>query len=445
MKTIILSLLLIYFSVYPDLFIENLFTLNQKSEINYSSQNYDATTPEPFNLNKFKKYIPEGYKIEQAISNDFDIDGIDDVLMIISPEKNTQNDKYTIDYLPLLLFKGYKDETYKLIKRNDNTIDYDVFIEENEGTICSDKKGEFKIQISGLRAKWYETYYLFKYNEEKNNWYLDEYYSTVQGEYPYNICHISTSLNFGEVSFDDFRSDMNNYMYSLDENSIAIDEYNFKLDASYVKINLYNKEKQEKINALITEDINKLIEILKAQKIPINIRLHTEVMFQNPDIISLRYYISGTIDNNKLGSTFFSTNIDINSEKRITLSDIIEPYKLAEIVKKVDFKIYDDNNYSNQIENYGIDFSESVDELESLFTDFDKIENVFDKNNKHVYILIFEKFLCICLKPELSYYESTKGDYIDEYGTLKYISKDEIKDYLKINLWEYESKAAINQ
>lgn len=361
----------------------------------------------------FRNFVPKGYEIDQALCNDLDLDGIDDVLLVLSTIKEEQihvND----EMLVTLLLKGRQNGSFKQIKRNDKMIYFNSY--DGSGRISSPKEGTFKISISRGTGRGYEYNYLFEYNKEKKDWFFTEYFYNSGGAVSFGESTMITPLNFGEVSFDDFDIENNNNNFYIPDEKIKIQEKNIKIHADLEKIILADKEKEKRIHALLKNEMEKIIGELKKFKTPIDVRIYSQCVFQSPEILSIEYEISGDkID------TCFTTNIDIASEKILFLQDIIEPKQLAQIA--VNLKL-SENEYDP---NYGISFSQTQEELEQAFLNTNQIEAIFQNNS--VCFSVYEQSLCI--------------RWLSNEGLIKrYISKEELINYLKFNPWKTKSKAA---
>lgn len=360
----------------------------------------------------FRNFVPQGYEIDQALCNDLDLDGIDDVLLVLSTIKEEQT-HVDSEMLSTLLLKGKQNSSFEQIKRNDKMIYFNSY--DGGGKISSPKEGTFKISISRGTGRGYEYNYFFEYNKEKKDWFFTEYFYNSSGAVSFGESTIITPLNFGEISFDNFDIEKSDYSYIPNE-EIEIQEKNIKIHADLQKIILADKEKENRINTLLKNEMRKIIEELKKFKTPIDVRIYSQCVFQSPEILSIEYDISGdTID------TCFTTNIDIVSEKILFLQDIIEPKQLAQIV--VNLKL-SDNEYDSS---YGIPFSQTQKELEQAFLNTNQIEAVFQTNS--VCFSIYEQSLCI--------------RWLSDEGLIKrYIAKEELMNHLKFNPWKTKSKAA---
>lgn len=360
----------------------------------------------------FRNFIPKGYEIDQALCNDLDLDGIDDVLLVLCTIKEVQT-HVDNEMLITLLLKGKQNGSFEQIKRNDKMIYFNSY--DGGGKISSPKEGTFKISISRGTGRGYEHNYLFEYSKEKKDWFFTEYFYNSGGAVSFGESTIITPLNFREVSFDNFDIEKSDYSYIPNE-EIEIQEKNVKIHADLQKIILADKEKENRINTLLKNEMEKIIEELKKFKTPIDVRIYSQCVFQSPEILSIEYEISGdTID------TCFTTNIDIASEKILSLQDIIEPKQLAQIAVNLKFS---ENEYAP---NYGTTFSQTQKELEQAFSNANQIETIFQ--NDSVCFSVYEQSLCI--------------RWLSDEGLIKrYISKEELMDYLKWNLWKTKSKAA---
>lgn len=361
----------------------------------------------------FRNFVPKRYEIDQALCNDLDLDGIDDVLLVLSTIKEEQihvNDEMLIT----LLLKGRQNGSFKQIKRNDKMIYFNSY--DGGGRISSPKEGTFKISISRGTGRGYEYNYFFEYNKEKKDWFFTEYFYNSGGAVSFGESTMITPLNFGEVSFDDFDIENNNNNFYIPDEKIKIQEKNIKIHADLEKIILADKEKEKRIHALLKNEMEKIIGELKKFKTPIDVHIYSQCVFQSPEILSIEYEISGDkID------TCFTTNIDIASEKILFLQDIIEPKQLAQTA--VNLKL-SENEYDP---NYGISFSQTQEELEQAFLNTNQIEAIFQNNS--VCFSVYEQSLCI--------------RWLSNEGLIKrYISKEELINYLKFNPWKTKSKAA---
>lgn len=392
----------------------------QTEAIQDNKLGFDEKSLELLKSGELEKHISDEYEIEQSISNDLDLDEIDDVLMITRLAGKVEDENPSV-----VLLKGNGDGTFEKIKENENMLQFTG----DPINIISDKAGEFKIIGSSSKNGGSEYSYLFRYSQNDKDWILNEYYSNRYGNIANGESKLITPLNFGNVSFENFKFKDTAYEGSTDNNNLKIDENNVKLNMDYVLISLADEAKQTKINNLIMQDVNKIVNGFQNLGKEIDASIKAKVTYQNPNVISIEYEVSKSNYNSNYveNPKFFTTNIDINSEKRIEIKDLIIAEKLAEIAKKAEF-----GNTKNSA-NYGNKFDESAEDLAKVFSNSDKIENAFNEKDTKVFMSLYENSMCIYFMPGDSYkLESIK----------KYISKNELSSSLLNNIWAEESKSA---
>ncbi len=159
---------------------------------------------------KITKFVPEGYVAIDTTYGDLNKDTIPDlVLVTCDPDEETKSDVINNpSKRPLLLLIGQADGSYTLGGRNDDVV-YCV----DCGGMMGDpfmgiavKNGYFSVEHYGGSA-WRWTHIItFKYNKEKQNWFLhkvggDSFHATD----PENIkTKVKTVKDFGIIPFEKY-------------------------------------------------------------------------------------------------------------------------------------------------------------------------------------------------------------------------------------------------
>ncbi len=128
---------------------------------------------------QISKFVPEGYLPLDTAKGDLNLDGINDVLVVIR-KKDEDSLTFFIDSVeqkrPLMILIGQTDGTYILEKRNDDV----VMCIACSGIVRSDpftglvvKNGCFSVEHGVAEGpQHWETITTFKYDKEKKEWYL---------------------------------------------------------------------------------------------------------------------------------------------------------------------------------------------------------------------------------------------------------------------------------
>lgn len=381
------------------------------------------------------EFIPNGSDVDQCIIADLDVDGIMDVILSISIPESIDPDDIHSYKLNTLILKGLGDGSYKLVQENKNAnyfSSYDCSADITAGN------GWFKFTRSRGTAGGYEYDYLFKYNKAKSDWFCTEYYYNNYGYVEYGVSSIQTYKNFGEISFDDFDED-NGISTEIadDPKSISVDTDGFVVDVSSCYVTLQDKVKEQKVNQLIADDLEYFIDNLRMLNVNVDINLFGKVTFETPEVISIEYEVFGTIDGDELNYSgvnrkYFTTIIDINNVKRITLADIIDINKFNQIIKEYGFSdvwLYDTKltkaNYNKLSEDERLKLLKSSDCLNAVFTE-----------NIGIFCALHEKSICLYFQPEFF------GMGPESEEPKLYIPIENILPNVKVPYWNTPSEAA---
>jgi hypothetical protein len=165
------------------------------------------------------KVIPEGFLPMDTAIGDLNLDGIDDVLLVVKNEKehtiHTEDDTMQYDR-PLLLLLGTADGTYSVVRRNDHV----VLCINCSGAVSSDPYNDLKIKNGFFSVEhgvdegpqhWSQVT-TFRYNKQEGEWYLfkeghqvydpiHEDGDTVEGQQ----AQVKTKKDFGVITFAKYK------------------------------------------------------------------------------------------------------------------------------------------------------------------------------------------------------------------------------------------------
>ena len=156
------------------------------------------------------KFIPKNYFVLQSAEGDLNIDGINDVVLVLA--KNGEDSLSTMDHpikRKFLLLVGSSDKTYELAFQNDNVVyyyNYDPNFKD-AFTDVTVNKGSFIVNHYGGFSERWSRASTFSYNTTAKKWYLtkDEN-STFEATDIDNTTKskVLTEKNFGKISFEKF-------------------------------------------------------------------------------------------------------------------------------------------------------------------------------------------------------------------------------------------------
>lgn len=136
--------------------------------------------------------------------------------------------------------------------------------------------------------------------------------------------------------------------------------------------NLGDKDKQNKINELIKAEA--LADFSDGTDENMDLKLDYAIRLQNEDILSIQYsgvgYYKGAAHP---GNWFYTTNIDMNSGKKIKLSDLIninEDFVVKfKKEKRIDGELSDDSQSNKELQSVVIEYVDNID-TDKLMTYF---------------------------------------------------------------------------
>ncbi len=184
-----------------------------------------ANLPEPENSSEQASYkveliddlpnhilalIPEGYGVFDTIFGNLNLDNLTDLILILDKnrEKTTTDVDDEMEQRPLLILVGEADGTYKLVKRNDNTVYCKgcggIFGDPYSGVTI--KNGYFSVEhYAGSAWRWTRIP-TFKYSKAENDWFLykdgGESFHTSAPEKAES--KVLTVKDFGKIRFEEF-------------------------------------------------------------------------------------------------------------------------------------------------------------------------------------------------------------------------------------------------
>jgi len=252
----------------------------------------------------------------------------------------------------------------------------------------------------------------------------------VYGYIERGISQIQTKANFGEIRFSNFFYP--DYFWEFESNedkSLAVEEEGFDVSVSinncYVK--LQDKEKESRINQLIAEDVKTMIRNLQNLDKTSDISISGGVTYETPEIISITYGLSGTIDD-EIVEEYATTIIDINQSKRLRLTDIIDSDRLYDNIISNGF--YEDVRWDDSIAKNNF-FEMSKEQCKQLLDSSDDIQVVFSNKEEQVFCSVYEKSLCLYFRPQ---YDRSALGYDNSFHL--YISLENILSDVKTNYWD---------
>lgn len=161
--------------------------------------------------NAFQKFILPGYELMDTLSGDLNLDGKNDLLIVLrlKNEEKMGDTAQTDLPRPLLLLINQKDGSYKQMGRNDHAVLCSkcggVFGDPYNGLAI--KNGYFSVQhYGGSNWRWTDIV-TFKYDKLKKKWFLhkwggDSYHTSDPDKVK---TEVKTVKQFGVVEFDRFK------------------------------------------------------------------------------------------------------------------------------------------------------------------------------------------------------------------------------------------------
>jgi hypothetical protein len=178
----------------------------------FADEQTDKIPPE------IRPFAEEGTIIYDWKSADLNGDGLDDYLIVLEKQKNKPDDPYiTEKERPLLIIIRQKDNTLKILKRNDLAVACSTCggrVGDDGFTKITASKGKFSIRnhIMGTAYQTSDTYN-FGYSRRDNTWQLISVDESTHGLYEDERDSIKNKFtpphSFGKIDFSDF--DPNDY------------------------------------------------------------------------------------------------------------------------------------------------------------------------------------------------------------------------------------------
>lgn len=155
------------------------------------------------------KNTPAGYSVMHTEIGHINLDQIEDAVVILKKSDEPKGDEKR----PMLLFIGLDDNRYEIAKKNEKT----VKCRRCGGAAVGDpfegvtiKRGYFSIHYYGGSAWRWLTEITFKYNQEKNDWFLHNIETQAFNAFePDKTTEktIKTTKDFGNIPFEEFESE----------------------------------------------------------------------------------------------------------------------------------------------------------------------------------------------------------------------------------------------
>lgn len=402
-----------------------------KSTEQDTPRGFDAASYQLYKSGALDSFIGNGSEVDQCIIADLNMDGRDDVLLSCSiPDSNDVRDIHSYG-LNTLILKGTGDGAYMLDAENQNA----NYCSSYDGSaMLSAGEGWFKLTRGRGTAGGYVYSYFFEYDQKKEDWFLNTYYSNWYGYIEEGRSVMQTQDNFGSISFKDFDSSMQGYLNEKEgaasEEELSVDEADFKISVTTSYIALEDKEKEYKINKMITAHIVLMINEFRALDTNVDILLQGGLTYETPQIICLEYRLNGTIDSDKMNYSginrkYITAMFDIEKARQITLPDLVDIETLYDIMKQegvvhrsldsdAAWKAFDDMKKEECIE---------------LLKSADQLQMALGAENTGVFSAIYEKSLCLYFQPELI----GMGPYCGD--PMLYVPLEAILPEIKLNYW----------
>lgn len=375
-------------------------------------------------------FIPTGSEAEQCVIADLDMDGIDDVLLSYSLP-NDSGDIHSYD-LNTLILKGKSDGSYELAAENPNAntcSSYDGLAALEAGY------GWFKLTRARGTAGGYVYSYFFEYDPDRNNWFFTTYYSNWFGYTEEGRSQLQTPDNFGCISFEDFNNYTGRYagepMGAASEEELTIDETDFKINVRPCYVRLEDKEKEYRINKMITDHAASIIDKFRGLDTNVDIRLQGNITYETPQIICIEYALRGSIDGDRLNYSgvnrkYITAMFDIERARQITLSEIIDIEKLYSLMKQEGIVIrgLDSDTVWETFQNM------EENKCAALLNSSDCLQTAFGAENTGIFSSIYEKSLCIYFQPEFI----GMGPFCEE--PMIYIPLEKLLPDIKLDYWD---------
>jgi hypothetical protein len=195
----------------------NVSTDTECEENDQVMSEYEQTSDVPQDL---KSFVPFGYNLIYLSSGDANLDGLTDKIMVFQTNRKEARPNYEKDceeQRPLLLLLGQSDGSYRAAIRNDSVIYCPLcggYNRQDPFFGITIKDGYFSIEHSVGAGNHWEQITTFKFDKDKNNWFL---YKDHFISYKFNpvsgpneealikdIDSLETVKDFGIIYFDKF-------------------------------------------------------------------------------------------------------------------------------------------------------------------------------------------------------------------------------------------------
>ena len=154
-----------------------------------------------------KKFVPEGYVVMDQADGDLNGDGIADKILVLKLKRDfTEEGKR-----PVILLIGNQVHSFRKVAENEN-----VLLSFSDGGIHGDpyhgisiKNGYFSFEHFGGSGRRWTQVITFKYDKEKQNWFLNKVGSEswhIDNPNKFKFVQF-TKKDFGIVPFIDYQND----------------------------------------------------------------------------------------------------------------------------------------------------------------------------------------------------------------------------------------------
>lgn len=406
--------------------------LTLKSEEGYIPWGFDELSYPIYTSGILDAFVEEGREVEQCVVADLDMDGINDILLSCTiPDSFDPEDIHSFE-LNTMLLKGTGDGTYQRIAENEKAnycSSYDMSAAITAG------EGWFQFTRARGTAGGYVYSYFFEYDREKKDWFLSTYYNNNYGYIEEGRSVVQTSDNFGTISFCDFNPLL---LWNNDETEgtvigeeISVDETDFKILVNTCYITLEDKEKEYKINKMITEHAQTMIELFRAFDTQLDIKIQGSFTYETPQVISIEYSLWGTIGKDEIeysgiNRKYITVMFDIETARQIRLAEIIDIDKLYKIMKQQE-PIY--GMFSSETA-WNIFNDMEPEECIALLKTADSLEAALGVENTGIFSAVYEKSICLYFQPEFI----GKDPHFEEPKL--FISLENVLPEIKLDYWK---------
>lgn len=389
---------------------------------------FDAVSYEIYKSGALDSFITTGNEVEQCLSADLDMDGIDDVLLSCTILDSNNSEDNQDDGLNTLILKGMESGAYKLEAENQNVnycSSYDGSAELSAGD------GWFKLTRSRGTGGGYVYSYFFEYNQDKKDWFLNTYYYNQFGYIEEGRSVVQSPENFGSIPFTEFNSSIvestEEREGAASEEELSVSETDFIISVRTCYVTLEDKKKEYKINKMITDHLTSMIDQFRELDTSVDMMIQGKITYETPQIICIEYSFLGTLDGDEMNySGYITAMFDIEEARQITLSEIIDIEKLYSIMKQegIVYRSWDSDTTWKQFNDM------KQEECLELLKTSDDMQTAFGAQNTGIFSAIYEKSLCLYFQPEFI----GMGPYCEP--PMIYIPIKDILSDITLNYWE---------